>query len=61
MCIKVTQIKHRRLSLYRFLTVMNEHRDGSAVLRGEASWRTKRGILINTRWGAWTVMLKPKS
>jgi hypothetical protein len=56
---KVSRLKHRRLSLYRLLTVMHEHRDGSPVLRGDASWRTARGLMANTRWGAWVVMLSP--
>lgn len=58
--MRITKIKHRRLSLYRLFTLLNEHRDGTAVLRGDASWRTKRGLLINTRWGAWSIMLNPK-
>ena len=60
--MKITKIKHRKLSLYRTLTLLNEHRDGGGiVLKGDASWRTKRGVLINTRWGAWSIMLNSKS
>jgi hypothetical protein len=43
--------------LYRPITVLHAHRDGSVVLRGHASWRTVAGVLIRIgkrrTWFTW--------
>ena len=41
----------RRLKLYRGFTITHATADGGPVLKGESSWRTVDGFLINTPLG----------
>lgn len=44
-------VSREQLRLYRGLTITHAAPSGGPVLRGESSWRTIDGFMLNTRWG----------
>lgn len=41
----------RRAHVYRLgITVLHSYKGGAPVLKGDASWRTVDGLLVNTSW-----------
>lgn len=48
---RVWDANRRRLRIYRPIQLFHAGPGGDLVLKGEASWRTVSGLLVNTRFG----------
>jgi hypothetical protein len=48
---KVLKFSKRRLRIYRGITLLHSEKNGGPVLKGESSWKTINGLLINSPWG----------
>lgn len=43
------RVQRRHLRIYAFVTLLHASPGGSPVLRGQASWRTINGVMLNSR------------